>query len=83
MDFVKKISNYLLSVGFEVQAVRVPLNSKEQIKMGVYSMINDKSKSIFNFLNNHFPVKYSKERKDKSICFIFRESTGKSIEICV
>lgn len=82
MDFVKKISNYLLSLGFEIQPVRVPMNSKEQIKRDMYLIVNDKSKTIFNFLNKHFPVKYSKERSDKSIWFIFRDS-GKPIEICV
>lgn len=83
MDFVKKISNYLLSLGFEIQPVRVPMNSKEQIKRDMYLIINDKSKTIFNFLNKHFPVKYSKERPDKSIWFIFRDRSGKPIEICV
>jgi len=83
MDFVKKISNYLVSLGFEIQPVRVPMNSKEQVKRDMYLIVNDKSKTIFNFLNKHFPVKYSKERPDKSIWFIFRDRSGKPIEICV
>lgn len=78
MKEITKIIDYLTSIGFTKQPVRIPLNTKETIKRDFYIVVKDKSNLIFKLLNKVFPIKYSIERPDKSEWFKYE---GESILI--
>lgn len=79
MEKNTKIFDYLTSIGFTKQPVRIPSDTKETIKRDFY-IVKDKSNLIFKLLNKVFPIKYSIERPDKSDWFKY-ESDSILIEL--
>jgi hypothetical protein len=68
MESIKHITDHLLNVyEFEVFSPDTPVNDFNYFKRNLYLRCN---KTIFNFLNKYFPIKYNTERLDKSILFV-------------
>lgn len=72
-----QIIDYLISIGFEIQLVGLPLNDFELFKRNLYLSI--KSNFIRSKLLKFWPIKFKKERPNKSIWFKFVNSLGKTI----
>lgn len=67
MDSIRHITTHLLDTyKFEVVPPGIPANDFNFFKRNLYLKCN---KTIFNFLNKYFPIKYIKERFDNSIWF--------------
>lgn len=73
----KQIIDYLISIGFEIQPVGLPLNDFELFKRNLYLSI--KSNFIRSKLLKFWPIKFKKERPNKSIWFKFVNSFEKTI----
>ncbi len=68
MESIKHITDHLLDTyKFELSPPGLPVDKFNYYKMNLYLKLNIK---VFKFLNKYFPVKYNKERLDKSIWFI-------------
>jgi hypothetical protein len=68
MESIKHITDHLLNnYKFEVIPPGLPVDKFNYYKMNLYLKLNTK---VFRFLNKYFPVKYNKERLDKSIWFM-------------
>jgi hypothetical protein len=68
MESIKHITDHLLNnYKFEVTPPGLPVDKFNYYKMNLYLKLNTK---VFRFLNKYFPVKYNKERLDKSIWFM-------------
>lgn len=68
MDSIKHITDHLLDTyKFELVPPGLPVDKFNYYKRDLYLKLNIK---VFKFLNKYFPVKYNKERLDKSIWFM-------------
>lgn len=73
----KQIIDYLISIGFEIQPVGLPLNDFELFKRNLF--ISIKSDWIRFKLLKIWPIKFKKERPDKSTWFKYLDSNGRVI----
>jgi hypothetical protein len=73
----KQIIDYLISIGFEIQPVSLPLNDFEHFKRNLF--ISIKSDWIRLKLLKIWPIKFKKERPDKSTWFKYLDSNGRVI----
>jgi hypothetical protein len=73
----KQIIDYLQSIGFQIQPVSLPLNNFERSKRNLF--ISIKSDWIRFKLLKFWPIKFKKERPDKSIWFKMPDYSGKTI----
>lgn len=73
----KQIIDYLMSIGFKIQPVSLPLNDFEHFKRNLFISIKS---DWFRFkLLKIWPIKFKKERPDKSIWFKYIDSNGRVI----
>ncbi len=70
---ISEVSDYLISLGFDIQPCSIPLNRNQELKRNLLLMVMSKSKRLFYFLRKISPIKYLPERHDKSIWFIYRD----------
>lgn len=73
----KQIIDYLISIGFEIQPVGLPLNDFELFKRNLF--ISIKSDWIRFKLLKIWPIKFKKERPNKSTWFKYLDSNGRVI----
>lgn len=73
----KQIIDYLISIGFEIQPVGLPLNDFELFKRNLFISIKS---DWFRFkLLKIWPIKFKKERPNKSTWFKYLDSNGRVI----
>lgn len=71
---MEEIRKYLLYLGFEEVPCRIPKNKTQIFKRHIYLFIKNYSNKLFDFLLKVSPIKFLKERPNKSIWFSFYDN---------
>lgn len=71
---MEDIVKYLLYLGFEEVPCKIPKNKTQIFKRYIYLFIKNYSNKLFDFLLRVSPIKFLKERPNKSIWFSFYDN---------
>lgn len=83
MENISDIREFLFNIGFVEHPSMTPLNSFESIKRDFYLLVLGVSKKMFKFLNEKFPIRYYKERFDRSLWFSLKHNIGEISELSI
>lgn len=64
---------YLIELGFNEVPCRIPSSNWQHFKRNIYIRIERRNKFIFKLFEKYFPIRYKKERFDRSIWFEYDE----------
>jgi hypothetical protein len=86
MEKINKVVEYLISLGFQVEPCKVPLNRWETIKRDYlcrksvmkWRHITDK---ISDFILKRFPIRYKTERPEKSVWLSLKQNDRTIIDV--
>lgn len=83
MDNIKIITEYLISLGFEITPYRIPLNTNEVFKSDLYYLISKKIPWLSKYLKKKIPIKYSEKIPNGDMWLVLRENHKAIVEISI